>query len=557
MKTPGTPRHQVLRTAILGIALAFSLPLPQAAAADVVVPSEQVRSRVVVREHGARASRDVGSLRPGERATWLGKLGAWHLVELADGTRGYVSASWTRVIAEAPVASAPPPPEALGEKANAPPSNPKLPFWKALWRRLFGPAPEIELVVTEPDSSRTVYRNLDPNLPVSGYATAIGSGGRFDVILAIDDSTSTNEFAQTDVDGDAVRDDEWKGRDSVFQAQIAAARSFMQTLTRLPGNRGGQRIQVGVVTFSGDDSYHLRPQDADFDPTPGAIYVLARRDAELRVPLTSDYAVVEAVLEDLSRTEPDGMTDFAAGIGRAAIELMGMEEWGARSRPRFGAQKLILFLSDGEPRLPYEGERAGRAAVEAAKLAARSGIRINTFALGKNPVTRIVNSSVKKMAARTNGRYVALENPGDIVSTLYATSFSFVDRVKLINQTTGRETDYIGTAIDGSFYGEIPLEQGVNEIEVVALLEDDREASETFFVEYEPGRPTRELSEQLERVREENEALIEKIKDSLAREIEEARVRRHDAGGQRKVVRMAVDKSAQEKAIEIHVDEGE
>jgi hypothetical protein len=552
MKTAGKPRRQMRRTTVLGVVLAFWLPFPLAAVADVVVPSERVESRVVVREQSTRESRDVGSLRPGERAAWLGKLGPWHLVRLEDGTRGYVSASWTRVITEPPVSSAPPP-EALAGTAKPDPSKP--PFWKTLWRRLFGPTPEVELVIKEPQSGRTVYRHVDPNLPVSGYATTTGSEGHFDVILAIDNSTSTNEFSQTDVDGDATPENDWKGNDSIFQAQIEAARNLIRTLASLPGNQVGQRIHLGVVTFSGDDHYHLRPQDATFDPSPGAIYVLARRDAELRVPLTSDYAAVEVVLDDLSRTEPAGMTNFAAGIGRATIELAGMEDWGAQSRPRHGAQKLILFLSDGEPRLPYEGEKAELAAVEAAKLAARSNIRINTFALGKNLVTRVVNTSVKKMAARTNGRSVALESPGDIVSILYATSFSFVDRVKLINRTTDRETDYIATGIDGSFYGEIPLEEGVNEIEVVALLQDDREASETFFIEYEKGRPTRELSEQLKRVRRENESLIEKIKDSLAREIEQARVRRHGEDDQRKVVEIAVDESGQERVLEISLDE--
>jgi hypothetical protein len=471
-----------------------------------------------------------------------------------------VSAAWTQVISEPLVASAPsvssaPPPDARAAAAKVDSSKPS--FWKSLWRRLFGPKPEIEIVINEPESSRTVYRHVDPNLPVSGYATAIGSQGQFDVILVIDDSTSTNEFAQTDVDGDENQERAWKGNDSVFQAQIEAARNLVGTLKRLPGNRSGERIRLGIVTFSGDDHYHLRPQDASFDPTPGAIYVLALRDAELHLPLTSDYATVEAVLDELSRTEPAGMTDFAAGIGRATIELAGLEDWGARSRPRYGAQKLILFLSDGEPRLPFEGEKAESAAVEAAKLAAGRNIRINTFALGKNPVTRVVNPSVKKMAARSNGRSVALESPGDIVSTLYETSFSFVDRVKLINRTTDHESDYIATEIDGSFYGEIPLEEGVNEIEVVALLQDDREASETFFIDYEQGLPARELSEQLERVRRENESLIEKIKDSLAQEIEQARVRRRGGDDQEKIVEMALDESGQEKVVEIHLDESD
>jgi hypothetical protein len=191
METVRTPRRQVSRTRALGIALAFALPFPVVAAADFVVPSERVRSRVVVREHSARGSRDVGSLRPGERATWLGELGSWHLVRLGDGTRGYVSASWTRVIAEALSASAPPP-EALQGTARIDPSKPS--FFKGLWRRLFEPMPEIEFVIKEPERGRTVYRHVDPNLPVSGYATAFGSNGHFDVVLVIDTSTSTNEL---------------------------------------------------------------------------------------------------------------------------------------------------------------------------------------------------------------------------------------------------------------------------------------------------------------------------------------------------------------------------
>lgn len=552
MEIVGTRRWRGSRAGILGLALAFAWPVPVAATADDVVPSEHVRSRVVVREHSARASRDVGSLRPGERAAWLGSAGPWHLVRLGDGTRGFVSASWTQVVAAAPVASAPPP-AALAERVGR--DAPRSPFWKTLWRRLLGRAPEIDIVIKEPEIDGTVYRHFDPNLPVSGYATAAGFDGDFDVVLVIDTSTSTNEFAETDVDGNATPEDAWKGNDSIFQAQIEAAENLLGEVKRLPGNRGGQRIRLGLVTFAGDDRFHLRPQDADFDPTPGAIYALAQRDAELRVPLTSDYAAVEAILRDLSRAEPVGMTNFAAGIGRATIELAGMKERGARSRPRRDVQKLILFLSDGEPRLPFEGEKASRAAVAAAKLAARSNIRINTFALGKNPVTRVVNASVKKMAARTNGRFVALESPGDIVSILYATSFSFVDRVKLINQTTDHETDYITTGIDGSFYGEILLEEGVNEIEVVALLHDDGEASETFVIEYENGRPTRELTEQLARVRRENQSLIEEIKNSLAREIEEARLLRRDEAGQGKVVEMALDEDGQEKVVEMTVEE--
>jgi hypothetical protein len=89
----------------------------------------------------------------------------------------------------------------------------------------------------------------------------------------------------------------------------------------------------------------------------------------------------------------------------------------------------------------------------------------------------------------------------------------------------------------------------------VALLQDDREASTTFFIKYDRGRPTRELSEQLERVRRENESLIEDIKNSLAGEIEEARVRRRARAEQGKVVEVTAKEPGQEKVVEMTVNE--
>ncbi|MEE9606520.1 MAG: DUF1329 domain-containing protein [Myxococcota bacterium] len=83
---------------ILVLALAPVLWLSPASWADSVVPTDRVRSHVVVREHSERASRAVGRLRPGEQAEWLGTTGRWHRVRLADETRGFVSASFTELL---------------------------------------------------------------------------------------------------------------------------------------------------------------------------------------------------------------------------------------------------------------------------------------------------------------------------------------------------------------------------------------------------------------------------------------------------------------------------
>jgi hypothetical protein len=502
----------------IGLALGLALLVVAPAAADLVVPSQRVRSGVVLRETASRDSRALGGLRPGDAAEYLSSVPEWFHVRLENGTAGFVSRAWTQMIPDAPT----------GPAAVAPRSPPPglLAAARSAVSSVFRWQPRVDFVIGDPHPRQTVYRHYDPNLPVAGFATPLGGDGSYDIMLVIDVSTSTNEYAETDVSRDGRRDDVWSGPDSILQAQIRAASQFVRTLKRLPRNHDGSRIHIGIVTFAGDERFRLRPEDARFDPTPQAIYALAKRDADTFLPLTRDYKAIQSQFQALSRTKPVGTTNFAAGIGKAIIELAGLEEQGARSRPRADSQKVILFLTDGKPRLPYDRFQAKRAALHAAKLAAKLDIRINAFALGKNAVTRTVNGAVKGMAHRSDGGFVELENPGDIVTILNATSFAYVEQVKLVNQTTDQETRYVTTGIDGSFYGEIPLEEGENEIEVIAMLHDRQKASETFTIEYRYGPPVREMLQQLEKIRGENEVLIEQIKERLAAEMETERSRK-------------------------------
>lgn len=65
--------------------------------ADVVVPTDDVVTAVVVRQSASSQSAKVGSLRPGEQAELLGSVPNWHRIKLADGTLGFASKRWTRV----------------------------------------------------------------------------------------------------------------------------------------------------------------------------------------------------------------------------------------------------------------------------------------------------------------------------------------------------------------------------------------------------------------------------------------------------------------------------
>ncbi len=66
--------------------------------ADRVVPTDEVKTRVVVRENASGTSDDRGSLRPGESAELLGSVPNWYRVRLTNGVEGFVSKRWTRIL---------------------------------------------------------------------------------------------------------------------------------------------------------------------------------------------------------------------------------------------------------------------------------------------------------------------------------------------------------------------------------------------------------------------------------------------------------------------------
>jgi hypothetical protein len=503
---------------LLLCALALLAPAP--ALAEAVVPSAAVRTRVVVRERPAAASRDVGSLRPRERAEYLGAAPGWRRVRLGNGTTGFVSEAFTVVESAA----------ARAEPEPAPAPTPSA------WRRLGAalgisrePRRGVEIDVRDPQLEGGLYRHLDPELPVAGFARLAGASLRHDVVVALDVSSSTNEHAGVDVNGDGRSEDGWKGPDSIYRAQLAAARRLVARIERMPHNHGGERIRIGLVSYSGDEHLRRLPEDEKRRPSDAEILRLATRDADVRLPLTGDYAEARRALDRLERMAPTGMTDVAAGVGRALIELQAISERGARSGARADAHKTILLLTDGKPSLPFDREQADAAASWAGRMAAQAGIVVHGFAIGHDAVAKSENDALERMAARSGGSYVELERPGDVVPALEATSLASVERVELTNRTAGGGRSAVATGIDGSFYGEVRLVEGVNEVEVAAVLSDGSRGARSLRVVYEHGRPIAELTLELERIRRENEALVERIRTRLALEVQESRRRQRKA----------------------------
>jgi hypothetical protein len=366
----------------------------------------------------------------------------------------------------------------------------------------------VRILIDSPRSGEPVQNKV--NLaPIRG--SALASGDRpadFDVLLTIDVSHSTRCASGVDVDGDGVigvnpaqellppgsfPEDSCNTDpdDSILAAEIAAARSLVDSLDP-------RRVRIGIISFSGD-----------VDPVTGERARLDQQDAWLDLPLSDDYGRVRQTLAGVYARGPHGATNFSAGMRLAITELAGLT--GARSLPRAGAKKIVLFLTDGVPTFPI-----GKAndtdpgdiemALSAARLAHQAGITVNTYAIGPGALTSQV--AVTEMAKITVGTYTPVRNPGDIIAILQGVSFSNIEDVVVTNLTTGDFSTDVRLTPDGSFSAFVPVREGTNRVRVTALSSDGTRGSVEMDLSFKMAELSdRELALELERIRDRNREL--------------------------------------------------
>ena len=176
-----------------------------------------------------------------------------------------------------------------------------------------------------------------------------------------------------------------------------------------------------------------------------------------------------------------------AGVKLALRELAGLP--GAVSRPRPQAKKIILFLTDGKPSLPFglanvEDKEDMLAAIDAAQLAKVAGVMMNVYGLGPSAIDYPVAAT--EMAKATGGLYTPVRRPGDIVALLSGVSFANVEDVVAVNLTLMEWAgpNDILLAPDGSFQGFVPVRAGMNRIRVSALASDGSRGSTEFDIDF-------------------------------------------------------------------------
>ncbi len=370
------------------------------------------------------------------------------------------------------------------------------------------PSP-VRILVESPQPGEAI-RNKVHQAPIRGSAVAEGERpAEFDVMIVLDVSGSTQVASGSDVDRDGevgfnpqlelVEPGRYPADlqstdpgDTILAAEAGAAIALVETLDP-------ERVRVGVISFSGE-----------MNPHAGQRMRWDQQDAWLEVPLTANHRRVGAAVQAVLVRGPHGATNFAAGIRLAVRELAGLS--GAKSKPRPGARKVVLFLTDGLPTFPM-GTGAvpdpgdTEAALAAARLAHKAGITINTYALGPNALTNPIAAT--EMARITLGNFMPVRNPGDIVSFLQGVTFANIEDVVLTNLTT-REVSYdVDLSPDGSFAGFVPVKEGLNRVRITALSSDGASGSVDLDLLFEKsGFTERELSFELDRIRDRNKQLM-------------------------------------------------
>jgi hypothetical protein len=342
---------------------------------------------------------------------------------------------------------------------------------------------------------------------VAGQAQASrGELRRFDVIMVLDTSRSTIDPAGTDINGNGVVGRQRLGGlgtifgsgstdpgDSILAAEIAGARHLLRGLDP-------RSTRVGVVTFAGD--------------VPGT----SRRSkpAYTLVALTDEFERVEAGLDEILATEPEGNTHMAAGVDQATIELAGLR--GAVSRPSEQAEKIVFFFTDGQPTLPYGPEAEAdnvRAVLRAANRARRSNVRIHSFAVGPEALEGPI--ATVEMASRTDGFFTPVRHPGDLVDAVEDVSIANLESVDLNNRTNGKASRYFRATSDGSWAGFIDLDSGNNRLHAHAVADDGTSGDKELDVRLEADAKSPPIPKELAARR--NHLLEECLRDLKRRRV--------------------------------------
>ncbi len=325
---------------------------------------------------------------------------------------------------------------------------------------------------------------------LAGRALALlGEFKRFDVIIVLDTSGSTNAASGADINGNGIVGasglsgifKQTDPGDSILAAEVAAAKKVVESLD--PRN-----TRIGLVTFAGTSD--------QYDPYSGQVYSDNNPDAITEEPLTTNYERVAKSLDRVFKRGPEGATNMTEGVRLAIKELKGFR--GGMSKPDPGSQKVVLFFTDGQPTAPYPqtlSRENVNSVLRAASQARRADVQVHTFAIGPEALEGPI--ACVQLAAYTGGYFTPVSSPGDLPAVVETVNFANLETLEIKNVTNGAVATETIVNADGSFGALVPVQPGLNRLEVVAKATDGTSTKAEVTVSFAPGAPSTSLPREL------------------------------------------------------------
>jgi Mg-chelatase subunit ChlD len=333
---------------------------------------------------------------------------------------------------------------------------------------------EAKVQIHSPKAGATINQEQNLVFVTGKVATTAARSANVDIMLLLDASGSTAQYAGIDLAGMDQLPEAGSGfntpqifiggmsvggpamrnlRNSVLAAEVIAARRLLMQLN-------SETTRVGVVSFG--------------------------ERAKLLQPLTHDFDRVRLALDEVYKAGPYGGTNMVEGIRTGITELMGI----GSSEKKTDAVKVEFLLTDGFPTMPIGGGKSATPqdtdlAINAARLAGRAGIKVHVFALGEEALS--YPRAAVGVAKQSGGIYTPVSRPVDILSVVENMSAVGVDYVQIVNQTSGQKANQLRVAADGFFSAAVPVVDGRNQIDVFARASDGSNGKDSITINYQSG----------------------------------------------------------------------
>lgn len=419
--------------------------------------------------------------------------------------------------------------------------------------RQSGPLRPVQLVIDHPADAAVV--GGEPAAFVAGRALVPRNPGfTTDVVFVLDTSSSTRAPSGADVNGNGIVGAEPTSDpqdlfalgatdpgDSILAAEVAAVRRLVARLDR-------RYTRVSLVTFAGT----MLPQG-----------FLDEDQAVTELALTAEYEDLQRALDRVLARGAAGATNMAAGVDQATRELLGLRGAFSQVDPR--SQKIVVFLTDGVPTLPFPGDdaRNTRSVREAAERAHKAGARVFPYGIGAEALAGPL--ALVDLAQATDAIFTPVRDPARLSDIFADVEFADVESVEARNVTLGVPAHVVEVGPDGSFGAWLPLAVGRNEIEVTAHASDGRTATRRITLHHAPDAPSPSVPPALlslhnrllelhlaglRRLRIETEQEeVDRLRKQLRIEVERERAKAEDrAARQRKELEIEIERAAPEPA---------